>query len=216
MGLDFLKSISLSETPVTQRTGRVAMNKHPENGAQLRLFHDGSIYPSQELVDTYNLEYTAKESKEVTYGFDIIDTNNFPNYPKDKQRLVFVALTPKSNPKVDLFGSVGYNEDGSIKNSVMDQGSNTTGKWLITLLEEVYNVTLFPEGIKYVDLVINTEFGLTTPNNIYHFPKVVSRGDKKGEISFVRRTDTTLWPLTIATLEDVTEEETSELETQTL
>lgn len=202
MNLDFLRNVSLEESPARQ-TRTSSVDHAPTNGADLRLFKDGKIYPSAELVEECNLEYVEKDAEEVGNGFDIVDTKEFPNYPEGQPRLVMIALTPKNNAKVDLFGSVGYEEDGTPKKSVLEQGSSTTGKWLIELLEDVYGDELFPEGIKYVDLVINSEFGLTNENNIYHMPKVVTRGEKKGEVKYERRTNTTLWPLTIMSLESI-------------
>lgn len=206
MNLDFLNEINLVETPEKARTSRGPQVDHtPAEGATFRLFSDGRIYPSQEFVDTHNLEYVNK-GEEVGNGLDIIDTINFPNYPEGAPRLVMVALTSKDNKKVDLFGSVGYNEDDTPKRSVTEQGSSTTGKWLIPMLEEVYGITLFPEGVKFVDLVVNTQFGLETTNGIYLMPKVVARGERKGEITYERRTNTKLWPLTVYEVEDMTEE----------
>lgn len=196
MDLTFLNDISLEKTVVNTRTSSV--DHVPTNGAQLRLFKDGKVFPSAQLVDDHSLEYVAK-GLEVGNGYDIIDTTHFPNYPQDNPRLVMVAVASKDSAKVDLFSSVGYNPDGTPKTSVLTQGSGTTGKWLITMLEEVYGEELFPEGVNFVDLVINTEFGLTTPNNIYHLPKRVARGANKGDMTYQRRTDTTLWPLTVLT-----------------
>ena len=203
MNLDFLNDISLKATEV--KASRAHVDTAPVSGADLRLFKDGRVYPSQELIDTHNLEYVNK-GDETGNGFDIVDTQNFPNYPEGQPRLVMVALTSKDNAKVDLFGSVGYNEDGTPKTTVATQGSKTTGAWLITLLEEVYGEDLFPEGVRFVDLKIRTEFGLNTPNNIYHLPKTVARGVNKGDITYTRRTDTTLWPLVVLTLEEAEEE----------
>jgi hypothetical protein len=208
MNLDFLKDLSLKETVVT--TSRSHVDIAPAVGADLRVFKDGRVFPSADFVTTHNLEYVSKGDA-VGNGFDIVDTNEFPGYPEGTPRLVMVALTAKDNPKVDLFGSVGYDDDNKPKAEVTKQGSSTTGKWLIPMLEEVYGEELFPEGIRYVDLVIKTEFGITTPNNIYLLPKKVTRGANKGTPSYQRRTDTTLWPLVVFTLE----EETATLEIQT-
>ncbi len=195
MDLQFLNDISLVKTET--KTRHTSVDTTPAQGAHLRLMADGRIFPSAQLVEDHSLEYVAKD-EEVGQGFDIIDTSKFINYPQENPRLVMVALVDKDMPKVDLFGSVGYNpEGGAPKTSVITQGSSTTGKWLIALLEEVYGVVLF-EDERFVDLIINTDFGLTTPNNIYHFPKTVNRGDHKGETTYQRRTDTEMWPLTIA------------------
>lgn len=195
MDLGFLNEISLTKTEA--RTRSASIDTTPASGAHLRLFSDGRIFPAAQTVVDHSLEYVAK-GEEVGNGYDIIDTEHFPNYPKGNPRLVMIALVSKDMPKVDLFGSVGYNPDGGEpKTSVLTQGSSTTGKWLITLLEEVYGDDLFPEGTRFVDLIINTDFGITTPNNIYQFPKAVNRGPNKGEVKYQRRTDTELWPLTV-------------------
>jgi len=195
MNLDFLNDISLTKTESRVRSASV--DTTPAEGAHLRLFSDGRIFPASQLVEDHSLEYVAK-GEEVGRGFDIIDTANFPNYPQDNPRLVMVALVDKDMPKVDLFGSVGYNpEGGAPKTSVLTQGSSTTGKWLIDLLQEVYGIAdLFVDN-RFVDLVINSDFGLTTENNIYHFPKRVNRGEHKGDVTYQRRTDTEMWPLTL-------------------
>lgn len=204
MNLDFLKEISLTKTEV--KTKRTAVDVSPQEGAHLRLFKDGRMYPSAELTEDCNLEYTDKGA-EVGNGFDITDTEHFINYPQDNVRLIMVSLVSKKEPKVDLFGSVGYNSDNTPKVSVTEQGSKTTGTWLIDLLEEVYGEPLF-EDCKYVDLVVNFEYPLNTPNNIYHLPKKVSRGEMKGQITYQRRTDTTLYPLTVFnSIEETTEVE---------
>lgn len=206
MDLGFLNDISLTKTEA--RTRSASIDTTPVDGADLRLFSDGRMYPAAQLVEDHSLEYVAK-GEEVGNGYDIIDTKHFPNYPQANPRLVMVALTAKDNPKVDLFGSVGYNPDNSAKSSVLTQGSSTAGKWLIDMLLEVYGEDLFGEN-KFVDLIINLDFGLTTPNNIYQLPKKVNRGINKGDITYQRRTDTELWPLTLLVAEDViVEDETS-------
>ena len=203
MDLGFLNDISLTKTET--KTRNASVDTTPEMGAHLRLMADGRIFPSAQLVEDHSLEYVAK-GEEVGRGFDIIDTSLFPNYPQENPRLVMVALVDKDMPKVDLFGSVGYNpEGGAPKTSVLTQGSSTTGKWLINLLEEVYGVVLF-EDERYVDIVINADFGLTTENGIYHFPKRVNRGDHKGDVTYQRRTDTEMWPLTFLVDPTVKEE----------
>jgi len=213
MDLGFLNEISLTKTEARVRSASV--DTTPAEGAHLRLFSDGRIFPASQLVEDHSLEYVAK-GEEVGNGFDIVDTLNYPNYPQDNPRLVMIALVSKDSPKVDLFGSVGYSpEGGAPKTSVLTQGSSTTGKWLIEMLQEVYGVKDLFEQERYVDLVINTDFSLTTENNIYHFPKRINRGDNKGDITYQRRTDTALWPLTmIEREEEITEVVESETQQQ--
>jgi hypothetical protein len=215
MNLEFLKDMSLESTEV--RTRSAAVETIPMDGADLRLFSDGRIYPSAQLVEDHNLEYVAKgtdeEKDDVGNGFDIIDTKLFSGYDQSNPRLVMVALVKKNLPKVDLFGRTSYDSKTfEPKSSVIDQGAATTGVWLIELLEEVYG-PIFTDDATFVDLKINVEFGVKTGNNIYHLPKKVARGEKKGEITYQRRTDTALWPLTVfeitreEVLEEVAEEE---------
>ena len=216
MDLGFLNDISLTKTEA--RTRSASIDTTPADGTHLRLFSDGRIFPAAQIVEDHSLEYVARE-EEVGNGYDIIDTDHFPNYPKGNPRIVMIALVSKDAPKVDLFGSVGYDKsNGEAKSSVLTQGSSTTGKWLITLLEEVYGEELFPEGTRFVDLVINTDFGITTPNNIYQFPKFTNRGPNKGEVKYQRRTDTELWPLTVhvteATIDVFEGDPTLEMDTE--
>lgn len=215
MDLGFLNDISLVKTEAT-RTRSASIDTTPADGADLRLFADGRMFPAAQTAEDNSLEYVAK-GEEVGNGFDIVDTAHFPNYPKGQPRLVMIALVAKDLPKVDLFGQVGYNPDNTPKTSVLTQGSSTAGKWLIELLKEVYDIE-FAEGQKYIDLKINTAFAQTTPNNIYQFPKRVTRGENKGEMTYQRRTDTALWPLTVIETEDseVTSESTAEPAEQTL
>lgn len=214
MDLGFLNDISLTKTEA--RTRSASIDTTPASGAHLRLFSDGRIFPATQIVEDHSLEYVARE-EEVGNGYDIIDTDHFPNYPKGNPRLVMIALVSKDAPKVDLFGSVGYDKsNGEAKSSVLTQGSSTTGKWLITLLEEVYGEDLFSEGTRFIDLVINMDFGITTPNNIYQFPKFTNRGPNKGEVKYQRRTDTELWPLTVlvADIEGEVLEDTDHVESE--
>lgn len=204
MNLDFLSEVKLAKTEV--KTRATSIDTVPATGAALRLFKDGRIFPSAQFVEDWSLEYVSK-GEAVGNGLDIIDTDHFTSYPKTAPRIAMVALASKDLPKVDLFGSVGYNEDNTPKTSVLTQGSKTTGAALITMLEEVYGVQLFANDERFVDLVVSTEHGLTTPNGIYQLPTKVARGDKKGQLDYKRRTNTELWALTL--LEEIVTDEAS-------
>ena len=193
MNFDFLKNTTLAQveqktTTTTNRTGRVAMERNPTNGASLRLFKDGSIYPSQETVDKYNLEYFG----ETGNGLDIIDSRQWAQYPQNAQPVVFVTAVPKKSGLVSLF-SQAKGEDVS----VMTQGSKTFGAELTTLLQEVYNVEDLFATQKYVDLVIVDNVEMPSADGIYNLPKKVAKGENKGQATSARRENITVNPLAL-------------------
>ena len=206
MNFDFLKNVELNvpETKVT--SVRSTANKNPE-GMCIRVFASGKIYPSQELVDQFSLEYVAKDSEVVSNGLDVFKSVDWPMFPVNApDKFIFVAPVPKNSPKVDLFGQVGYDEEGNPKNSVLEQGGGSFGAQLVEMLEQIYGIVI--EKGKYVDLEVKTDITVTSPNGIYYVPKTVTRGEKKGELSVVRREDILVMPL--VPLVEVTQE-TSEV-----
>src|SRR6187551_1206779 len=166
--LQFLKNAKLEEVSVKPRAagGRSKQwNPNPTSLA-IRLWKDGSVFPSQALVDQFDLEYkiatitkvalplkegqTEEDQKfknEYYYvsgpgnGFDVIDSRRWPSYKADGDTL-FISPVQKDQAKVDLFSSVGYNEeDGTPKNSVMEQGANSFGKsTLLDAVKEIYGI----------------------------------------------------------------------------
>jgi hypothetical protein len=195
---DFLKN--LGDVEVTsgkvegQSTRIVRKDANPTNGADLRLFKDGSVYPSKELVAEFELEYTNKDT--VTgNGFDVIDTRTWAGWKADTHVLLIAPIS-KSKSKVDLFDQTKYNEDGTPISTVVDQGSNTFGKKLLTMISEIYGDVDFTDK-SYVDLVIGRGYNFATEEGIYYIPKAVVKGDKKGAIKVVRREYTSLYPLVI-------------------
>ena len=200
----------------------------------IRLWWDGKVFPSIALIDKFDLNYRSATFEEVpakaaegvpgTDGyksavpakkktvvpvdnsgnaFDIIDSSQWHQFKGDG-RMLFISPVAKHEPKVDLFGTTTYNEDGSPITAVVDQGAATYGtKFLLPLVDAIFGIKLakaeaestLPE---YVDLVVCdtlTEDGTTisltelfTPKNgIGLFPKVISRGEEKGQADFVRR-----------------------------
>jgi hypothetical protein len=178
------------------------------------------VYPSQALVTKYGLDFTARILDEATgkwkneaggFGFDVFDTKNYAAI--QNARFVAIAAAPRSEGRIDLFGSCSYHSQkdategtlpegavvGQPVTSVFDQGSNTFGKGLLVLLNEAYGVTLNEEG--FIDLEIKgvpdangVEQPFRNPNNspIYMIPKVVSKGDKP---TYVRRENAEIWAL---------------------
>jgi len=192
MNFDFLKNVTINkveETPKKTSTGRVAQEKNPKSGLTLRLFKDGAIYPSAELVDKFNLEYNKDKTGN---GFDIFSSANWSQYPTDADNVVFISAVSKDNARVDLFGSA--REVNGELTSVMSQGSKTFGVELIPMLESVYGVKLF-EDKKYVDLQVVEEVKLE--QEILYVPKMVMKGEHKGMMTTERRENVSLYPLAI-------------------
>lgn len=175
--------------------------------ADIRIWKDGSVYPSQALVQKWGLEFTARAFDEASgkwtdepggLGFDVFHTADYPAI--QGPNLVGIVPVKRSEGKIDLFASCNYytakdkaNGDipegakiGDPVTSVMEQGSNTFGKELLKMLNTSYDVIPNAEG--YIDLLV---FGDPIKNingsEIYNIPKKLKKGDKAGELSYVRR-----------------------------
>lgn len=166
MSLSFLSNITLASNEevkpafVTSKATRAVVDRNPE-GTKIRLFKNGAIYPSKELVENYALEYLPKDSEEKAFGFDIMSSKSFPNTAHLESSFLILAVVLKSLTKVDVFGSTKYYSaedvsklaaegtevvEGQPKSSVLDQGNTTFGKdVLIPMLKEIYGFE-FAEG----------------------------------------------------------------------
>jgi len=209
MNLDFLNDIKLDAVTPKTTVKRTATPKLPEN-ADLRVFANGKIYPSKAFVEANNLEYQPKSTSEdgITTvpgaGVDIFDSTRWGMIMgKLPQELVFCAIVPrtqpngKATPKIDLFGSCTYDEKGQPKASVYTQGAGTYGKKeMLNTLAKVYGIDW--ETTAYVDLKMDTEHTIKSPNNVYHLPKRVSSGAHKGEDTYIRRENLSIHPLVVA------------------
>jgi hypothetical protein len=182
----------------------------------IRLWKDGSVFPSQALADKFDLEYRTATVEKVPLplkdgqteeerkfknnyywvsgpgnGFDVIDSRLWPGY-KAEGHMLFIAPVQKDQKRVDLFGGVLYDDNGTPKNSVMDQGSPSYGKEvLLTAVKELYGIELGAER-EYVDLVVFSDFGgiditekFSAPLAL--FPKRIVKGDDKGGTDVIRR-----------------------------
>lgn len=218
MSLSFLSNITLASNDsvkpafVTTKATRSAVDRNPE-GTQIRLFKNGAIYPSKELVETYSLEYQPKDSETASFGFDIMSSKSFPNTSHLPQVFLILAVVAKNLPKVDVFGSTKYYSaedvtklaaegievvEGQPKSSVIDQGNTTFGKdALIPMLKEVYGFE-FSGDQKFIDLTIVADQPLKTDDGNYFIPKPISRGEKKGEMEVVVRKDINMFPLVLS------------------
>lgn len=197
-GLEFLKNAKLASNdtvkPVLART-TTAKARNPET-ADIRVYKNGSVYPSAALVAEFDLGYRAKDAEgDKGKAFDVFKSTeylNTQNWPAES-KVIFIAAVNRAEGKAELFGRTTYDENGAASD-VMSQGATTFGKELLTMLKDIYDVELTEEEA-YIDLVISRENAFNTEDGIYWVPKTVSRGDDKGKSTLVRREDITLFPL---------------------
>lgn len=180
----FLKALTVIDIGRT----RAPKTVNPK-GLTLRIFKDGKVYPSKELVDMFNLEFKNEQEEQAGNGFDIVDTQYWTPL-KDHPRMVMVGVTPKQAGKVDLFASVRYHEDSTPKSSVLNRGEVSDN--LLTLVKDLGWLT---SEQKYVDLKIVTEHPFTTTDGIAYIPKVIEKGGRKGEKDYKRRDNITFYPV---------------------
>jgi hypothetical protein len=204
MDFSFLNTVTVDAVEAAKKVSAPRPKKqYQPTTADLRIWISGAIYPSDALNAEFLLEYQDKDSEVQGNGIDIIDTREMPAI-KTPQPFIALSFTPKKCGKVDIFSNVGYNEDSTPKVTVIEQGAATFGKEvLLPLLKEVYGIEPNVEG--FIDLLVMRDHAFTSPNGIYQFPKKVSRGEKKGEMSYVRRENQTVFPLSFVPAEIVAE-----------
>ena len=221
--LNSLVNVSLDANPVKEKATKASnprVEKNPTNGADFRIMATGKIYPSQAFVDEFNLEYTPKDSNIISNGFDLFPSNQWSNYKNGPDLLLGYAIRMDS-PKVELFSGVRYNEDGLPINTVMEQGTtlgDDTLELIATALGSVesdggdtsawhnllVSLATGEEGIaRYVDFYVVRNVGqaLTMPDGIYNIPKMIARGEKKGQVTTLRREKINILPLVIFSAE---------------
>jgi hypothetical protein len=201
--LDFLKTATIADVAEV-KTGHIGgprKQRNPE-GLAIRVFRDGSVYPSMALVEQFSLEYSEKlsDDQEITgNGFDVIDTDHYPSFQIGK-RILIISAVAKSAAKVDLFASTTYDEKGAPKSTVLNQGSKTYGsEELIPMIEEIYGIKFKEKagdeepGVEYVDMLLvgnpstNQPWSLPNGKTVTFIPKKVSRGEAKGTYTVTRR-----------------------------
>lgn len=158
--LGFLQNIAVvAQEEPAKRPGGGGVRKewNPPTGLVLRIWASGAVYPSQELVDTFDLEYKnaltteqeeaikagTMEKPNMGFGFDIADSAEFGFINVGGNRCLIISPVRKDDEagRVDLFNTTRFNEDGTPKLSVMDQGLVTFGKdFLIPKIEEIYKI----------------------------------------------------------------------------
>lgn len=229
--LEFLKDISIDESEIikaAKKKGTGGGRKkewNPTHPYSIRLHKDGSVFPSEDLVELFDLEYRARpiataevngvseeEAQKATKwiqpgnAFDVFDSSEFPAF-KSPQRFILANVVGKSAGKADLFASVTWNtETGEPENSVLEQGAATFGKSdLLGFVKDIYGIEL-NEDLPYVDLVLldskgelkdtpPAPFKLAGDKKIAFVPKKIARGEEKGKLTVVRREDPWLFVL---------------------
>lgn len=192
MDYSFFNSIKIVDTGGLKSP----KTKNP-TGLTVRVFADGSVYPSQDLVNQFDLNYKNKAEEFQGNAFDVVDTAEWKPmqaYP----RMIMFGLTPKSAPKVDLFGSTKYNEDGTPKANVLTQGAKDEN-----LLNLVKSLNWINNDQKYIDLKVVLEHPLNTEDGIAYIPKTISRGKDAGQNTYVRRENTTFYPVELVVAQPV-------------
>lgn len=215
MNLDFLKNVVV-ETPETVKTPRVAKDKNPTGGLILRVFKSGKVYPSEELVQHYDLQYKNRNSSDQGYALDVFSSKNWAQFPADApENYIFINSVRRGSPKADLFASCGYDDNGEPKSDVMTQGGGSFGKSLVEMVESTLNITIED----YVDLTVDTSIAIPSSTGVYYLPKVVSRGENKGKIDAVRRENVVINPVILSgpqystqDIEDAVIEDANEVE----
>lgn len=195
INFDFLENVDLqSVEPGVSRLGII--DKQP-SGARIRLFNDGKVYPSPELVEKFELQYRAKGNPDQGNGMDIFSTSDWGQWPAGMPaNLLIATFVPKSLAKVDLFASTKYDDEGKPKADVLNQGSSVFGKFLIPKLTETYGEDFFADGRLYLDLEVKEDKPLKPVNNgIYELPKPITKGKKAGTMGYERREKIVLFPL---------------------
>lgn len=200
----FLKSITLIDTG----RQRLPKEKSP-TGLTIRVLTTGEVYPSQELVDKFDLEYKPIDPADrenavmLGNGFDIVDSKEWTPL-KDYPRMILVGVTPKKEAKVDLFARCLHNPNNGLpKATVITQGSVNTE--LVDLCRSMGYLT---ETQKYVDLRVVIDYPINPEGGIAYLPKKIEKGPKKGEPTYERRENVVLYPLnTPENLEKLAEEE---------
>lgn len=204
MDLSFLSNVELlsADEAKTKKASSIGARKERNPlTADLRIFKDGSVYPSVALVAEFNLEYTTKDNLTVGMGFDVFSSNNFKQLGAMARPVVFIATVGKSAPKVDLFGRCTWDAEGKPNSLVADQGSPTFGKtMLLPMLEEVYGFSFANNTeLSFIDLNIVREYKLKTPSGVAMVPKIISKGETAGQLTTERRENQEYMPLVIAT-----------------
>lgn len=208
MNLDFLSNITLKEVatkPKATRTPKVVL---PSDEVDLRVYANGKVYPSKAFAEKNNLDFSARikvvkedGSEELIVagnGLDIFQSADWHMWPKEAPSMLFITVIPKAEPKVDLWGSCKYDEEGEPKSSILTQGTNTFSKnnlvkYIADTLEVVWEATEFVD-LKMADVSVPS----LNNSGVFYLPKTISSGARKGEPDAIRRENISIFPLVLA------------------
>lgn len=226
MDLSFLKNVEIKEVAIKAKAERIKLNKEPVPGASFRVYKNGRIFTADSVATEHELEFTPKkeivipgkkndenDTKDIVTGngLDIFSSENWQMIATPEPML-FVAVVPRNdNPKIDVYGSTSYEEDGTPKRSIHSNTVSSFGKdVLVPLLESLYGINF--EEVDFIDLIMNTEYSVKAPRGVFSIPKTVSRGKNKGDLVFLTRKNITVFPLTV--FEGVPEPENVAIDTK--
>lgn len=173
------KSLILTDT-TRQRAPKALL---PE-GKTLRIMANGKVYPSKEWAEFYDIDFANGEN-----GIDIIDSGTWDKL-KDMPRAILMSPTPRTEGRIELFGSFRSGVDGAPLSDVYSQGPKSE-----LLLEMVKELGFMNETQKYCDLVVLPDHVIKFQDGICHVPKTVQKGARAGELTYVRRENVEFFPL---------------------
>lgn len=198
MSYSFLATLTLKD---------LGRQKQPKElnptGLALRIFSTGKVYPSQELVNKFDLEYKPRvtDREQEGNGLDVFDSHAWTPL-KEYPRMIMFYSIPRKEIKVELFARCLYNDSNNPKSSVMSQGAESP--FLLGLCKSMGYLT---DDQKYVDLVM-VDVPVTPEEGIAYIPKKIEKGPKAGEETYERREHVVLYPFnTPENLEKIKEEE---------
>lgn len=187
------------------------VEKNPTNGADFRILSNGKVYPSAAFVAEFGLEYLSKSSATKSMGLDFFDSTQWSQLQGAPQMLLGYVVD-QDKPKVELFAGTRYNAEGNPINSVLEQGtilSDDTLEMIATTLGYIADHKVIDaqdvaysawdnmlNGRRFVDFYMMREApSLVIPDGIYQIPKVVARGEKKGDVTTVKREHIKVLPI---------------------
>jgi len=135
-------------------------------------------------------------------GFDIFLTTEWGQIKVDK-KAILVTIVDIDEPKLDISPLFTYDADFNVYTCRPSKGSYK----LLGLLEDL----LGKQNSYHIDL---SDITLSSPNNLYYIPKVITRGTNKGKNSYVRRENISVYPIQL--LENLNEVEKSQNDSKVL
>lgn len=209
MNFDFLKTIAPLAVQEKEKVVKSSIKDIPE-GVDFRVSLTGNIYLSEKIVEEFDLQYQNKDADSNGNGIDIVESWNWSQYPKDAPDVLFFGISNRKYPKLDLFNSTKYNEDGTPKGNVFTQTQKVD---LNIVFKALFNCEFNEETAKehapngYLDLIMVRGIDFTPSNGKFYLPKEVSRGESKGEYTTSLRENINLYPITLFSSENTVEQE---------